>query len=118
MENINKRGTVKKYKRYILATLYRGYQVEKYCTAKSVNEAAEKFGCVPYSVRKYALIGTVDEPIEGVMAQIDYGYIIFSEGRKDLMRKIMPWDELRLIIDFYVNKKYENPNASIYNMSK
>ena len=97
----------KKYKRYILATLHRGYQVEKYCTAKSATEAAEKLGVDPYTIKKYGMIGTVDEPIEGVMAEINSGYICFDEGRKDLMRKRMPWEELKPIIDFYVDKKHK-----------
>jgi hypothetical protein len=97
----------KKYKRYIFATVYRGYQVHKQCTAKNVTEAAEKLGTNTYTIQKWALKTTVDEPIEGIVAHIDSGYIIFDEGRHDLMRKLMPWDELRSIIDEYVNKKYK-----------
>ena len=96
----------KKYKRYLLSTLHRGYQVEKRCTAKSAVEAAEKLGVDPYTIKKYGMIGRVDEPIEGVMAEINSGYICFDEGRKDLMRKLIPWAELKPIIDFYVDKKY------------
>ena len=97
----------KKYKRFIINVTHRGYPLTKECTAKSAKEAAEKFGCSLSFINGWALKTVVESPIDGVVAYIDSGYIPFDYGRTDLIRKIMPWTELKSIIDFYVNKKYE-----------
>jgi hypothetical protein len=94
------------FKKYYYSCTYRGYQVTKFCTAKSYKEASEKLDVEYNYFRKYASFNTSNDPINGVMSYIDSGYIIFDKGRRDLSRKEMPWDELRPIIDFYVNEKY------------
>jgi hypothetical protein len=98
----------KKYKRFVISHIYRGYTHTRECTAKSAKEAAEKLDCSLSFINKYGMKTTVNEPIDGVVAYIDSGYIPFEYGRKDLLWKIMLWDELKSIIDFYVDEKYKD----------
>jgi hypothetical protein len=100
----------KTYKRYIVTTEYRGYTHTKECTAKSAKEASEKLDVSISFIKTYGMITYVDNPIDGVIAYIDSGYIPFDYGRKDLMRKIMPWNELKDILDFYRTEKYKDFN--------
>lgn len=95
-----------KHKKYHLPTTYRGYQVFITCCATSYKEAAKKFDTSLHFVRNYA--GYTDEPdyFEGVRGYIDSGYIIYEYNRKDLWNKEMAYDDLKEIIDEYVQDKY------------
>lgn len=98
---------MKKHKQYYLSAIYQGYQVYLTCMAHSFKEAAAKFDSSVYHTRNYAsCVSPNDEYFEGVRAQIDSGFIIFDHGRTDLMRKYMPYDELKQIISYYVSLKY------------
>lgn len=92
----------KNYKRFIVNIVYKGYPVELYCTAKSMKEAAVKLGVKEYFMRGHSLKTEVDEPIDGVIAIINSGYIIFEYNRRDLFNKIIPYEEMKKIIDHYV----------------
>jgi len=96
-----------KYKKYHYSTVYRGYQANLICCATSYKKAAEMFDISEYTARNYALCTETDDYFEGVRGYLDSGYIIFEYGRKDLSRKEMAWDDLKVIIDEYVAKKHE-----------
>jgi len=96
---------MKRLKKYHLSTVYRSYSVELECIAKSYKEAAEKFEISLHHARNYCGVVETTEFHEGVVGHIMSGYIIFEYGRSDLNRKKMPYDELKKIIDEYVNKK-------------
>lgn len=90
------------HKRFIINVTHKGYPVELSCTAKSIKEAAVKFNTTESFVRSYGLKTEVEEPIDSVMGLINSGYIIFEYDRKDLSGKIMPFEELKAIIEHYV----------------
>lgn len=99
---------MKIYKRYIIYVTYRGVTVAKQCTAKSAKEAAEKLDISYSFIKGYGMITKVSEPIEGVQAWMDSDFIIYQEGRRDLWEKKISWDEMKEIINFYVNKRHED----------
>lgn len=97
----------KKHKRFIINVTYKGYPVELRCTAKSLKEAAVKLDTSESFVRVYGLKTEVDEPIDGIESLINSGYIIFQYDRKDLSEKKLPYEELKKIIDYYLDLKYK-----------
>lgn len=97
-----------KYKKYHISSVYHGYQVFLTCIATSCKQAAEKFEFSEYFVKGYAGIVKTDDYFEGVRGYIDSGWIIFDFGRKDLYKKEMAYDELKIIIDEYNKKKHDD----------
>lgn len=96
---------MKHYKKYHLPLIYRGYQVFLICCASSYKKAAEKFETTEHYTRAYAGCVKSDDYFEGVLGYIDSGFIIFEYGRKDLSRKEIPYDDLKVIIEEYNEKK-------------
>lgn len=96
-----------KYKKYHISSVYHGYQVFLICIATSYKQAAEKFEISEYFVKGYAGVVKTDDYFEGVRGYIDSGWIIFDYGRHDLHSKVMPYDDLKVIIDEYNKKKLD-----------
>lgn len=95
----------KKYT-YQVNQIYRGYQVFTMCNASSYKEAAELMEVTIGYLRNYGYKMDLKDEYNEVMAYIDSGGLIFEEGRKDLIRKIIPYQELKLIIEDYNKRKY------------
>ena len=92
--------------RYQVGQIYRGYQVFTQCYASSYAQAADMMGVSLHYLRSYGYKTDQGDPCDGVMAYIDSGEIIFQDGRKDLYRKLMPYDELKVIIEEFNKRKY------------
>lgn len=99
----------KKVHIYETSKIYRGYQIFVRTCATSNAEAARKLDVSPSYMRNYGMKYWRDEDteFEGNQGYIDSGWIIFDLGRKDLNRKIMPYEELTRIIDEYIKEKYQ-----------
>jgi len=95
-------------KKYSFPSMYRGIQVHKTCWAKSDAAASKLLNISIYNIRNYASkYSPSQKQFEGVMGFMDSGKIIFDNGRKDLMNKELPIQELQAIIDTYQDECYE-----------
>jgi hypothetical protein len=87
--------------KYILPSNYGGISIFKTCWAKSDKEASKKLEVSVYMIINYAYKLNIGNLFDGVMGYMDSGKIIFDLGRKDLMNKEVPIEELKNIIDYY-----------------
>jgi len=90
-------------KKYHYRDSYRGQQIEKNFWAKNDKEAAKKMKCSVYNIQKYCAKNSNGAYFDGVKALFDSGKLWTL--RKDLIRVLMPLEDLEVIIDSILDKE-------------
>lgn len=98
-------------KKYCFLTTYRGQQITKVFWAKNAIEASKILDCSIYVVRNYCYLTTQGEIFDGVKAFFDSGQLWTL--RKDLIRVLMPLNELEAIINEIKDKEHNEFLKSI-----
>lgn len=102
-------------KRYEFSKLYRGQQIFLLFWAKSDLEAAKILDVSIYQIKTYCYKMTEGDYFEGIYGYFDSGNLYNVE--RNLIRKLMPLEELISLIDKHKYKEYTNFKESINHTS-
>lgn len=100
-----------KLKRYIYNKIYRSQQVAVQCSAKTKKRAAEIFGISKHEANNFVLDSEIPEDDTFLQKNPEVLFASFDSGllftnRRELIRKIMTFDEMTQLIDTVLTEKY------------